>query len=167
MHNRKSVKIAVSLRVLVSILILIAITSVYLVPKHIDKHAEADVAKLLLNIYNISLAYHNAIPDSSVLSTATERQRFESERFGEPPPAFEALATAYRLSDDITISSIVVNHRQPFTALLIRAESDWGKNVLGAYDVMTEYEHAYVTPNVIMMVFDNGRQIQPEMTVTD
>jgi len=168
-------KIGISWRVLASILLLIAIGSAYLFPKHVDKHAEAEVAKLMMNIYKVSLAYHNAIPNPAVLSEPTERKRFKSNNFGEPPQAFNSLSNAYRLSSDISMSSIVVNHQRyvdssidkAFGALLIRAESEWGNTILTAYDALTDYEHTYVAPNVIMIVFDNDRKIDPQATVVN
>lgn len=150
---------------LVELMVVIAIIGVLAslaYPSYRSYMNEAKAAEVLSRIHRIGLAY------STTFATAPhmleQAHDLSSDRFGLPPLAFPELSTQYTELHGIEFSSQLLNHldyfdfteHEEFAVLFLKAVNDEGYAILNALDHVTESQHVFATPTIMLVALGHA-----------
>ena len=145
---------------------IISILAMFAVPSYVRYVNEAKAADFLTKIHQIALAYHEVLLID--VPNQHDLRPYDSPRMGEPPKKFDDLAAIYAEHHDIELGSFLVNHSNYFgtisdgeiPVLFLKANSDAGRDVLHALDHVTQNQHTFANPSLMIIALEDSVQRQ-------
>ena len=145
---------------------IISILAAVSIPSYVRYVNEAKAADFLLRIHQIALAYHEVLLVD--VPNLQDLRPFDSPKMGAAPPKFDDLAAIYAEHHDIELGSFLVNHSNYFGSisdgeipvLFLKANSESGRDVLHALDYVTQKEHTFANPSLMIIALEDPQARQ-------
>lgn len=155
---------------LLLIITIIGILALYAIPSYNRYINEAKAASILSKIHTITMAYADVAATQSEMYN--DHKALTSSGFGSPPPYLPGLKSAFNGDHGIALASNWVNHsgifnhtgHEAFPVLFLKADTEEGHNILRALDHVTQNEHTFVTPNMMMLALAVPHETYTEPT---
>ncbi len=144
----------------------ISILAAFSLPTYVRYLNEAKAAEFLVRIHRIALAYHEVLLVD--IPKQQDLRSYDSPRMGEPPKQFNDLAAIYAKQYGIELGSFLVNHSNYFgtisdgeiPVLFLKANTDAGRDVLHALDHVTQNQHSFANPSLMIIALEDPVQRQ-------
>ena len=145
---------------------IISILALFAVPSYVRYVNEAKAADFLTRIHQIALAYHEVLLVD--VPNQKDLRPYDSPSMGEPPKKFDDLSTLYAEHYGIELGSFLVNHSNYFgtisdgeiPVLFLKANTDAGRDVLHALDHVTQNQHSFANPSLMIIALEDSVQRQ-------